>query len=157
MERMDAHVWAPLDRAIALLSDVREEAASSLGLGNVVEDQLVRCRALHCWLVTQRSVAAWIAGVGGYMEATTDDERSRTRTLVRQMMEEELENSRRLLELLDSGVAFMAITDRAETPLIYGENLRESIRKRIALMDAHRDDEPFIDPAYMERQAGMPA
>ena len=157
MERMDAHVWAPLDRAIALLSDVREEAASSLGPGNVVDDQLVRFRALRCWLTTQRSVAAWIAGVGGYMEATTDEERSRARTLVREMMEEELENSRRLLDLLDSGVDFMATTDQGETPLIYGENLRESVRKRMALMEAHRDDEPFIDPAYMERQAGLPA
>jgi hypothetical protein len=157
MERMDAHVWQPLDRAIALLDGVREDAARTLGRGNVVEDQLVRFRALRCWLTTQRSVAAWIAGVGGYVEATTDDERSRARTLVRQMMEEELENSRRLLELLDSGVDFMAMTDQAETPLIYGDSLRESIRKRMALMETHRDDEPFIDPDYMERQAGMPA
>ena len=73
------------------------------------------------------------------------------------MIEAELENSRRLLELLDSGADFMAMTDPGETPLVYGENLRESIRKRMALMEAHRDDEPFIDPGYMERQAGMPA
>ena len=33
MERMDAHVWQPLDRAIALLSDVREEAAAIPGHG----------------------------------------------------------------------------------------------------------------------------
>ena len=71
-------------------------------------------------------------------------------------MEEELENSRRLLVLLDSGVAFMATTDQGETPLMHGENLRESLRKRMDLMEAHRDDEPFIDPDYMERQAGMP-
>jgi len=72
-------------------------------------------------------------------------------------MEGELENSRRLLELLDSGIEFMATTDQGETPLIYGENLRDSVRKRMALMEAHRDDEPFIDPGYMERQAGFPA
>jgi len=147
-------VSAPLAEAIALLSDVREQAASSLGRGNVVEDQLVRLEALRCWLTTQRSVAAWIAGVGGYMEATTDEERSRARVVVEEMMEEELENSRRLLKLLDSGVDFMATTDQGETPLIYGENLRESLRKRLALMEAHRDDEPFIDSDYMEREAG---
>jgi len=157
MERMDAHVWAPLDRAIALLSAVREQAAASLGPDNVVDDQWVRLRALRCWLTTQRSVAAWIAGVGGYVEATTDEERARARTLVREMIEEELANSRHLLELLDSEVDFMATTDQAETPLIYGENLRASVRKRMALMEAHRDDEPFIDPDYMERQAGRPA
>jgi len=73
------------------------------------------------------------------------------------MMEGELENSRRLLALLDSGVAFMATTDQGETPLVYGGNLRESLHRRMALMEAHRDDEPFIDPEYMERQAGLPA
>jgi hypothetical protein len=51
----------------------------------------------------------------------------------------------------------MATTDQGETPLIYGQNLRESVLKRMALMEAHREDEPFIDPAYMERQAGRPA
>ena len=51
----------------------------------------------------------------------------------------------------------MATTDQGETPLIYGENLRELLEKRMALMEAHRDDEPSIDPDYMERQAGMQA
>jgi hypothetical protein len=54
-------------------------------------------------------------------------------------------------------VAFMATTDQGETPLIYGENLRESLQRRMALMEAHRDDEPFIDPDYMERQAVLAA
>jgi hypothetical protein len=41
----------------------------------------------------------------------------------------------------------MATTDQGETPLIYGQNLRESVLKRMALMEAHRDDEPLGRPA----------
>jgi len=157
VEAMDAHVWAPLDGAIALLAGSLEEARQALGDGNVILDQWVRLRALRCWLMTQRNVAAWIAGVCGYLAAESDEERRRTRSLVRDLMEREEENSRDLLALLDERVPFMATTDQGENPLIHGENLAELLRRRLALMEAHRDDEPFIDPEYMERQAGRPA
>jgi hypothetical protein len=31
------------------------------------------------------------------------------------------------------------------------------VRKRMKLMTAHRDDEPYIDPEYIERNAGRRA
>ncbi len=157
VEAMDAHVWAPLDRAIALLAGSLRKARASLGDGNVIRDQWVRLRALRCWLMTQRNVAAWIAGVCGFMAADSAEERDRTRSLVRDLMEKELENSRALLAVWNEGVPFMATTDGDENPLIHGQNLPELLEKRVALMEAHRHDEPFIDPEYMERQAGMPA
>ncbi len=157
VERMDAFVWGPLEEALALLEGAREEAARSLGEGNVVADQLVRLSALRCWLETQRNVAAWIWGVCGYMEAGSDGEREELRAVIREMVSRELANTRRLLELLDSGVEFMATTDQEETPLVHGGNLKELLHRRMALMEAHREDEPFIDPDYMEREAGRRA
>jgi hypothetical protein len=155
VERMDGGVWGPLDEAIELLTEAQELAAGSLGEGNVLGDLLVRLRALRCWLMTQRNVAAWVAGVCGYMEAVTDEEREACRGMVTEMVTKELENSRALLELLDSGVEFMATTDKGETPLIHGQNLKELVIRRMELMTAHRHDEPYIDPDYMERQAGI--
>jgi len=154
---MDTHVWPPLDRSIALLAESLQQALETLGPENVIRDQWVRLRALRCWLMTQRNVAAWIAGVHGYMASGTEEEREKARDMVRELVGKELENSRDLLGVLDEGVPFMATTDHGENPLIHGENLAELLEKRMALMETHRDDEPFIDPEYMERQAGLPA
>jgi glucuronate isomerase len=73
------------------------------------------------------------------------------------MITRELTNSEQLLTLLDSDIEFMATTDRGESALMYGRNLKEMVQKRIKLMSAHRDDEPYIDPEYIERNAGQPA
>ena len=74
---------------------------------------------------------------------------------LKQMMLQEIENTRDLEELLKSGVHFMAMTDQGETELIYGENLPELLNKRIELMKKQMDDEPYIDHEYMMRRAGV--
>jgi hypothetical protein len=157
LDRTDANVWEPLDAAIRILAEVEEEASRALGEENVIGDQWVRLSALRCWLTTQRNVAAWVVGVPGFMEAESEEERKGCRRVLADLVESELANSRRLMALLDTGVEFMATTDQAETPLIHGGNLRELLEKRMALMEAHRNDEPYIDPEYMERKAGQPA
>lgn len=155
LERIDAYLWEPLDAALDLLAGARAEAADSLGPGNVIEDQFVRLSALRCWFMTQRSVAAWVVGVCGYMEAASDSERTECRAVLDDMIARELRNSEQLLQLLESGVEFMATTDLGENALIYGRNLPEMVRRRIRLMTEHRDDEPFIDPEYIERNAEL--
>jgi hypothetical protein len=80
--------------------------------------------------------------------------RENYRSVIRSMMELEIDNSFMLLDLLDDEIEFMAITDKGETPLIHGLNLKENIRKRIRLMQEHLEDEPFIDPNYIEKMAG---
>jgi hypothetical protein len=157
LERIDVNLWEPLDAALELLENERDQASETLGTGNVIEDQLVRLSALRCWFMTQRNVAAWVAGVCGYMQATGDSERGECRALIDGMVVSELENSERLLALLDSDVEFMATTDQGETPLMYGRNLKEMLAKRMELMAEHRGDEPYIDPDYIERNAGRPA
>ncbi|MGD8699036.1 MAG: hypothetical protein PVJ43_07080 [Gemmatimonadales bacterium] len=155
LERIDANVWEPLDAALELLDSARAEAVDKLGAGNVIEDQWVRLSALRCWLMTQRSVAAWVVGVCGTMQAVSESERSECRAVLDEMIARELSNSKQLLELLDSGVEFMATTDLGESALMYGRNLKELVEKRIELMTAHRDDEPYIDPKYIEKNAGQ--
>jgi hypothetical protein len=156
LERFDAHVWAPIDRAVERLEVERERARRTLGAMNVIEDQWVRIRALRCWLRTQRSVAAWVVGVHGFLAARAAHDRDgmrASRALLREMMLREIANSEDLIDLVGSGVEFMATTDLQETPLIHGRNLDVLLPKRIALMRAHLDDEPWIDGHYIERKA----
>ena len=154
VERIDQNVWKPLDEAIGILDDIREESIRHMGEGNIIHDQFVRLRALRCWLMTQRNVAAWIANVYGYMSSGRASEKEQHRILLKEMMEKEIENTRQLAGLLRSGIEFMAMTDLGETPLIHGSNLGDLLKKRIELMSNHMEDEPFIDPDYMMRRAG---
>jgi hypothetical protein len=154
VERMDARVWGPLDRAIALLVAQEPRALERLGAGNVIADQLVRLRALRCWLMTHRNVAAWIAGVYGWLETTDVDQKARWRGVLDDMIAKEIANSRELMALVDSGIEFMATAGEGESPLMHGRNLKTLLATRIALMERHASDDPFIDPLYMERMAG---
>lgn len=153
VQRIDRYLWDPLDKAIERLECVCDDATAELGQRNVILDQLVRLRALRCWFMTQRNVAAWVGGVHGYMNARTVAKRKYYRDMVRDLMVKEIENTERLKELWQSPVAFMSLTDKGETPLMYGDNLGELLDRRIALMRQHMDDEPFIETTYMERRA----
>jgi hypothetical protein len=50
----------------------------------------------------------------------------------------------------------MTVAAEGETPFVYGENFPELMRRRIGLMERHRDDEPRIDPDFMFRVPGDP-
>jgi hypothetical protein len=154
VERMDAHVWPPLDAAIAILEPLAA-AASEIARPGVITDQLVRLTALRCWLETQRNLAAWVAGVYGWMEATDSGAKARHRASLADAINREMANSRRLLARCDSPVEFMATTDLGESPLIHGRNLRALLATRLALMARHKDDDPYIDHDYMMRMAGQ--
>jgi hypothetical protein len=154
VERMDAHVWRPLDAAIAILEPLAA-AATEIAQPGVVTDQLVRLTALRCWLETQRNLAAWVAGVYGWMEATDNAAKASHRGGLADAIDREIANSRRLQALCGGPVEFMATTDLGESPLIHGRNLKALLATRIALMERHRNDEPFIDHDYMMRMAGQ--
>jgi hypothetical protein len=154
VERMDAHVWAPLDAAIAVLEPLAGAAAEPDRPG-VVTDQSVRLKALRCWLETQRNLAAWVAGVYGWLEAAGDRGKAYHRARLADAIEREMANSRQLLSLVDGPVEFMATTDLGESPLIHGRNLAALLTKRLALMERHQDDDPCIDHDYMMRMAGQ--
>jgi hypothetical protein len=151
--RMDANLWGPLDEAIARLASA---SASSGDAPPVLADQLVRLKALRCWLMTQRNVAAWVGAVYGWMDTPETDEKAAHRAALDDLIRREIENSRALMALVDSGVEFMATTDLGETPLVHGRNLKDLLARRIALMERHAGDIPFIDHDYMMRRAGQP-
>jgi len=154
LERIDAGVWTPLDQAIDLLAPSVVGADAQLGPPNVIADQCVRLRALRCWIMTHRNVSAWVAGVYGWMGAASASERARWRAVLDGMIAQEIANSRDLMDLVDTGVEFMATTGLGESPLMHGRNLKDLLARRIALMERHATDDPFIDPGYMERMAG---
>ena len=104
--------------------------------------------------MTSRNLAAWVYGVHGYLSAENIMKREICRETVKELIGMEVENSLKLLELLDDEVEFMALTDKGETPLIHGLNIKANIRKRIKLMQEHADDEPYIDNKFIEKIAG---
>lgn len=155
LQRLDENLWQPMDQAIETLQSVEANAKKDLGQNNVISDQLVRLKALRCWFMTQRNVVAWITGVHGYMNADSDQDQKKYRELVRDMMEKEMENTKAVKELWNSGVEFMSVSEKGESPLLYSENLPELLDKRIQLMKKHFDDEPYIVPDYIEKKAGQ--
>ncbi|MBN1541782.1 hypothetical protein JW992_06520 [candidate division KSB1 bacterium] len=154
LERIDGNLWDPLDRAIARLEKRMAEADASLGTTNVVRDQAIRLRALKCWFMTQRNVAAWVVGVHGYLRGENETERENSREILKKAIRAEIENTRELQQLYGSGIEFMIISGQGETPLVYGDNIAELFPLRIQLMEKHIDDEPYFDDNYIVRKAG---
>jgi len=73
------------------------------------------------------------------------------------MMKQEIQNCRELLELWETArVEWMIISDAEETAFIHGENFPQLLKKKIDLMEKHRNDEPFVDPDYMFHLANDP-
>jgi hypothetical protein len=149
--RIDENVWKYLDEAIEILEEAECEDAPE-----IIHDQLIRIKALRCWIMTNRNVAAWVSAVHGFMATQNEVKKEACRVAVKSLMEMEIKNSLSLLEILNDDVEFMVMTDKGETPLIHGKNIIDNIRKRITLMQEHMDDEPYIDPDYIQRMAGKP-
>ena len=146
----DRATWKPLDEAIAVLGENVRTAAGEAG--TVFADQLDRLRALRCYFRTLRNTAAWVAGVHGTIEAKDPAEKDRRRAAVRAMVDDEIANARDLAALFEiSKTRFMPVDPTGETFNMHGTNLPELIRKKIALMEKHRNDEPRIDPDFMWR------
>jgi len=146
----DRAAWKPLDEAIAVLSGAGGTATGAARA--VLLDQLDRLRALRCYFRTLRNTAAWVAGVHGYIEAKDLAEKDRRRAAVRAMVDDEVANARDLAALFEtSETRFMPIDPAGETFNMYGANLAGLIRRKAALMEAHRNDEPRIDPDFMWR------
>jgi hypothetical protein len=119
-------------------------------------DQYIRLKALKCWITTQRNVAVWVASVYGFMNAGSEEEKQKLKTVLQKMIRFEITNTEEIMQLLSSGIEFIALTDKGETPLMHGTNLRELLARRISLMKEHMDDDPYIDMNYIERKAGEP-
>ncbi|HUI11218.1 MAG TPA: hypothetical protein VL221_12885 [Bacteroidota bacterium] len=154
VRRADSTVRGPLDRGIGLL---RTLAAGDTGGGGLLCDQRDRLIALRCFYRTLRNVAAWVAGVHGYIDARSGVEREQRLRDVREMIDDEIANAIELRELWKTSHAqFMPVATLGETSGLYGENFGELLGKKIDLMRAHRGDTPAIDPAFMWQVPGSP-
>jgi len=146
----DQRTWKPLDEAIGVLKDAVQSAKGDTRA--VFVDQFDRLRGLRCYFRTLRNTAAWVAGVHGYIEAKDPAEKEKRRVMVRAMVDDEVANARALAALFESSkTRFMPVDPTGETFNMYGTNLPELIRKKVALMEKHRNDEPRIDPDFMWR------
>ncbi len=117
---------------------------------------LDRLKGSQSWLRSQRNIAAWIEGVHGYIESSDPVEKDRCKQLVRETILDEKENAQRLLEHVESAsTEWMIQSNLGETTFIYGDNIAELIRKKIALMEGRENDEPHVDPDYMWRVPGI--
>ncbi len=156
MERMNTrlfpHILAALDKAQETLARLSPDDT----VRTLFVDQHDRLRALNIWFRTQKNIAAWIAGVHGYLQAASPAEKARWKKVTRDMVLDEMDNARDLLDLWEtSQTPFMAISSVGETTFIYGDNLGELIHRKLELMAGHEDDEPYIDPNFMWRIPGV--
>jgi hypothetical protein len=148
----DSLVWKPLDAAIGLLgASLKRQPPSTLAY-SVLQDQHDRLQALRCYFRTLRNIAGWIAGVHGYMAASSPDAQKMMLSAVRATIDDELKNAEDLLQLWNTTrTEFMPVASLGEKWAFYGSNFGDLLEKKIALMKKHREDTPFIDPNFMWR------
>lgn len=152
VRQFDMQSKPALDQAIQLAETAVREIPVEKPEREIFIDLRDRLLSLRCYYRTLRNVGAWVAGVHGYLEARNESEKNSRLNMVREMVDNELENARDLLKLWrNTKVSFIPIHLYGETWHEYGENLGELIEKKIELMEKHRNDLPYIDPDYMWR------
>jgi hypothetical protein len=148
----DSLVWKPLGGAIAELDASLKRQPKGVSTHEVLRDQRDRLQGLRCYFRTLRNIAGWIAGVRGYMTASSREAKASTLASVRATIDDELMNAEDLLRLWNtSQTNFMPVALFGENWAFYGSNLGELLQKKINLMKKHREDTPLIDPTFMWR------
>jgi hypothetical protein len=156
LERIDKRGFGGLDEAIRLLDEDWKSSNDGTAAKACFLDQRDRLRALRAWFRTQRNVTAWIAGVHGYLEASDDGMKQQCRTILREMVLQDKQNTKDLLELWEtSPVEWMIVSEVGETTLIYDENFGDHLRRKLQLIEGHENDEPYVDPNFQWRVPGL--
>jgi hypothetical protein len=146
---IDRLVLPSLAQALARLKELLKHDSPA---GKVFQDLNDRLCAAQCYSRTMRNSVAWTESVHGYMQAKSPEENKRFRNMCQEMVANELDNANNLLTLwTESHVDWMPVTSGEESLHIYGENFGEHLRRKIALMEKHAEDEPYIDPNFMWR------
>jgi hypothetical protein len=152
VRQCDSLVWTPLDTAIVLLDRSLTSRSLDSTAGEVLRDQRDRLAALRCYFRTLRNIAGWIAGVKGYMAATSAEAQSMMLRAVRSTIDDETHNTEELSRLFGgTDTRFMPMAAVGENWAFYGANFGTLLQKKIALMKKHRGDIPFMDPDFMWR------
>jgi hypothetical protein len=139
--------WSRLDDAINT-----SRQAASRSERPVFTDLTPRLMALKCYYKTLYNTVGWIAHTHAFLDTEDPAERNARQKQLRALIEDEIENSRTLLELWESSSEpFMPVSTVGERWYSYGENFPELLKTRIHLMKTHLNDTPHIDPDYMWR------
>ena len=155
MKLIDRDLFPELDAALKLLRQMKTKATTDAALA-CIEDTMDRMRGLWCWYRTQRNVTAWVAGVHGYLEAKNRRVKKESRRLLKEMVLDEIENTKELLKLWEtSRTNWMILSDVGETTFIYYKNFGELLKRKIALMKGHEGNEPYVDPDFQWRVPGF--
>jgi len=148
-------LFPQMEAALKLLKSMKARAKTDAAQA-CVQDTLDRMQALYCWYRTQRNVTAWVAGVHSYLETTNKKVKKDSRSLLREMVLDEIENTRDLLKLWEtSKTNWIILSSVGETTFIYYKNFGEQLKRKIALMKGHENDEPYVDPDFQWRVPGF--
>jgi len=151
VQRMDEELFPEINTALALLDGMRALTKTAAAQACLM-DQRDRLRALRCWFRTQRHVAAWVAGVHGYLESDDEKVRRHCKALLRQMVLDEIENTKDLLQLWETSTTnWMIISGAGETTFIHDKNFGELLKRKIELMAGRENDDPYVDPNFQWR------
>ncbi len=155
LKRFDEDLFPAMKKALDLLASMKSRARTDQERA-CIEDQYDRIRAVNCWYRTEKAVTAWVAGVHTYMQTRDEKVKNECRALLKSMVLDEIENTKDLLNLWEtSRTNWIIISEVAETTFIYYKNIGELMKKKIALMTGHENDEPYVDPNFQWRVPGF--
>jgi hypothetical protein len=150
--RYDDAILPGLEELISKSRILLEKVDSSDRAYPVIDDLGQRLSAFYHYSRTLRNVAAWIVHVHGYLQAKEEATRRAHETAVQALIDNELENTRRLISFAEKAtIHFMPIHERGQWMHDYGPDFVEGLHKKVALMERYRHETPFIDPNYMWR------
>lgn len=148
-EQFDTNVLARLEATITELGTLVDETDDAQASA-VFTDLRDRAIALQCWSTTQRNTCAWVAGVYGYRTAETDAERQSHVEYLQAMIDLDLANTQRLLDLWEtSETEVILVSEVGETSFVYGENIGEHLRRKLTLTEQYRHHAPSISEDLM--------
>jgi hypothetical protein len=153
---INKNVMPELDAALALAGKLTKEAASGQGSAAAI-DLYDRIFALQCWYRNQRNITAWIAGVHNYLESKDGAVRKECRKILHDMVLDEIAMTRDLLRHWEtSRTHWMIVSGVGETTFMYYDrNFADHLKRKIALMQGHEDDQPYVDPDFQWRVPGL--
>jgi hypothetical protein len=155
VKHMEEDLFPLMQKAVGLAESILKRATGEQAR-RCAQDQLDRTKALLCWYRTEWAVTAWVAGVHGYLDGTDPKVRQECRALLKRMVIQEIQNTKDLLHLWETSTTnWMVVSGVGETTFIYYKNMGELLKKKIALMSGHENDEPYVDPNFQWRVPGF--
>ncbi len=150
--RFDKNLLPRIAKAEKFVAGALVKCGDDAQAAAVFTDLRDRLRGYRHWATTLRSVAAWCAGVYGYLESKTPAQKRKHEKFLQAAIDLELENARGFLDHFEhSPTEFMVVSATGESTFIYGRNLGDHVRAKIRLMEKYRHKKPRIDKDILWR------